>query len=353
MAEITDKQGIPGRIAMKYAVIRAAAAAVSLGALAVSGAQAADYKGATVTVLCPFGAAGGYGLLTTLVSKSLGAHLPGKPTVVAQFMPGGGGIKMANYLYNVAPKDGSVIALLYDNIPTAQLLYKDKGVKFKSEAFVALGSLAAYDPGVIGVRADAPAKSVAEAMKTEVVLGANGRGTNQYIIPNLMNRMLGTKFKVVVGYKGMGTIVAGIERGELQGTLGSYSIWQQMRPTWEKENKVRWLVQMAMERGTALKDVPLMQEVATSQSDKDVIVFITLGRTMAKGLFAPPKAPADRVAMLRAGVMALGKDDAFKAAAKKARVNIEVQPWQRLQKVVQATVSTKPEVVAAAQKLMK
>lgn len=311
------------------------------------------YKGATITVICPFGAGGGYGRLTLLVSKNLGQRMPGHPKVIAQFMPGGGGIKMANYLYNVAPHDGSVIGLIYDGVPTAQLLYKDRGIKYKSENFTPLGSLAAYDPGLIGVRNDAPVMNFADVQKTEVVLGAGGKGVNQYIIPNLLNKMVGAKFKIVLGYKGMSTVVGAIERGEVQGTLGSYSIWQQMRPKWVSEGKLRWLVQMSMERHKELKDVPLMQEVVKDQKFRDVITFLTLGRTMTKSLVAPPGVPADRAAALRSAVMAMGKDKGFIAAARKQRIHIQARPWQRLQKVVQATISTKPETVALTRKLMK
>lgn len=342
---------------MRTRILRASGAAIALFAcLGANQTAAADagafYKGATITVLCPFGAGGGYGRLTTLISKHLGKRIPGNPKVITQFMPGGGGIKMANYLYNVAPHNGTVMGLIYDGIPTAQLLYKDRGIKYKAEEFVPLGSLTAYDPGLLAVWKSAPVKSVAEAKKTEAILGAGGKGVNQYIIPNLLNQMVGTKFKIVLGYKGMSTIVTAMERHEVQGTLASYSIWKQMRPEWVKDNKLRWLGQMAMVRDKSLSDVPLLQELTSDKKYQDVFVFLTLGRTMTKSLMLPPGVPADRVAALRDGVMAMGKDEKFIAAARKQRIIIQARPWERVQKVVQATIDTRPDVIELTRSLI-
>jgi len=317
-------------------------------------AQADDfYKGRTVTVLCPFGSGGGYGILTSLVSRQLGQYLPGKPNVVAQFMPGGGGIKMANHLFNVSPRDGTVIGLIYDGTPTNQLLYKEKGIKYKAEQFIPLGSLAAYDPGVIALMQSAKASSIADAKKMQVIIGAGGRGVNQFIIPNMLNRAIKTKFKIVLGYKGMSTIVTAMERGEVEGTLGSYSIWEQVRPTWIKDGKVKFLVQMSMTRDPRMKDVPLLQEITDDRTTRGVFTFLTLGRTMQKALVAPPAVPADRVAALRTAVKAMAEDKGFIAAGKKARINVEWQGAERLEKLIRDTVTTDPEVVKATRDLTK
>jgi tripartite-type tricarboxylate transporter receptor subunit TctC len=332
------------------------AASLAALVLCLSGfhAQADEfYKGKTVTVLCPFGAGGGYGLLTTLVSKQLGRHLPGKPNVVAQFMPGGGGIKMANHVYNVSPRDGTVIGLLYDGTPTNQLLYAEKGIKYKAEEFLPLGSLAAYDPGVIALMQDAKANSIVDAQKMQVVLGAGGRGVNQFIIPNMLNRAIKTGFKIVLGYKGMGTIVTAMERGEIEGTLSSYSIMEQVRPTWIKDGKVKFLVQMAMERDPRMKNVPLLQEIADDQTTRGVFTFLTLGRTMQKALVAPPAVPAGRAAALRAAVKAMAQDKGFILAGKKARINVEWQDSARLETLIRNTVTTDPAVVEATRDLTK
>ena len=141
----------------------------------------------------------------------------------------------------------SVIGLLYDNIPTVQLLYAEKGVKYKSEKFVPLGSVGRYDPGVIGVRPNSPALTIADAKK-KVDTGAGGKGTNQFIIPNLLNKLVGTKFKIVTGYKALGEMMLAIERGEVQGSLGSLSFFKETRPERIRDGKLKWIVQLADER---------------------------------------------------------------------------------------------------------
>jgi len=334
----------------------ACAIVVALCLAGFGGARAADdaasfYKGATVTVLSPFGADGGYGRLVTLVAQHLGRHLPGEPKSVPQFMAGAGGITMANYLYNVAPHDGSVVGLLYDNIPTVQLLYADKGVKYKSEEFVALGSVGKYDPGVIGVRPDSPALTIADAKKKTVIIGAGGKGTNQFIVPNLLNKLVGTKFKIVTGYKALGEIMLAIERNEVQGTLGSYSFFQETRPEWIRDGKLKWLVQLADERDPALKDVPLLQETTDNKQYQDVFIFMTRARNMVKALVAPPRIPAARADALRKAIVDMVRDKAFIADAKRQRLEVAPGSWQKLEKLIRDTVKTDPEVVKLTKKM--
>ena len=332
------------------------AIAVALCLTGHAGARAADdaasfYKGATVTVLSPFGADGGYGRLVTLVAQHLGHYIAGSPKTVPQFMPGAGGITMANYLYNAAPRDGSVIGLLYDNIPTVQLLYAEKGVKYKSENFVPLGSVGRYDPGVIGVRPDSPALTIADAKKKTDIIGAGGKGTNQFIIPNLLNKLVGTKFKIVTGYKALGEIMLAIERGEVQGTLGSFSFFKETRPEWIRDGKLKWIVQLADERDPELKDVPLLQETTDNKQYQQVFIFMTRARNMTKSLVAPPGIPAARAAALRKAIADMTRDKAFVAAAKRQRLDVAPGSWQKIAKLIRATVDTDPAVVKLTKQL--
>jgi tripartite-type tricarboxylate transporter receptor subunit TctC len=332
------------------------AAAIALCLAGATAARAADdaaafYKGSTVTVLCPFGADGGYGRLVALVAQHLGRHIAGAPKSVPQFMPGAGGIIMANYLYNAAPHDGSVIGLLYDNIPTVQLLYADKGVKYKSENFVALGSVGRYDPGVIGVRPDSPALSIAAAKKKVDVIGAGGRGTNQFIVPNLLNKLVGTKFKIVTGYKALGEMMLAMERNEVQGTLGSLSFFKETRPDWIRDGKIKWIVQLADRRDPELKDVPLLQETTDNKQYQAVFIFITRARNMTKALVAPPGIPKARAAALRRAILDLTHDKAFLADAKRQRLDVAPGSWKKVQKLMRDTVHTDPAVVRLTRKM--
>lgn len=340
----------------RLAATAAAAIVVALCLAPDGGARAADdaasfYKGATVTVLSPFGADGGYGRLVTLVAQHLGRYIAGTPKTVPQFMPGAGGITMANYLYNAAPHDGSVIGLLYDNIPTVQLLYADKGVKYKSEHFVALGSVGRYDPGVIGVRPDSPALTIADAKTKTDIIGAGGKGTNQFIIPNLLNKLVGTRFKIVTGYKALGEMMLAIERGEVQGTLGSLSFFKETRPDWIRDGKLKWIVQLADERDPELKDVPLLQETTDNKQAQGVFVFMTRARNMTKSLVAPPGIPAARAAALRKAIADMTRDKAFVADAQRQRLDVAPGSWQKIEKLIRDTVHTDPAVVTLTRQM--
>lgn len=320
------------------------------GAMAQSAAD--FYKGRTITVLSPFGASGGYGRTVTLLAQHFPRHLPGKPNGVPQFMPGVGGIKMANYLYNVAPKDGTVIALLYDNIPTAQVLYPKRGVKYDSRKFTALGSLRTGDRGLLGIRPDAPVNTLDAIKGQELVMGASGTGSSQYIVPVVLNKTIGTRFKVVTGYKSIGKIFLAMEQKEVFGTVGSLSIFTQLRPDWVSKGGVKWLAQIGLSRHKKLANVPLLQDLTDNESHKKVLVFLSQGRAMAKGMVAPPGIPPERAKALRAAFDALVRDPEFLEAAAKGRIWIEPRPWTYLKEVIDATVQVDPEVLALTKSLI-
>lgn len=322
----------------------------ALGLVWAAGAAAESaagfYQGKTITVLSPFGASGGYGRTVTLLAQHFPRHLPGKPKGVPQYMPGVGGIKMANYLYNVAPKDGTVIALLYDNIPTAQVLYPKRGVKYDARKFTALGSLRAGDRGLLGIRPDAPVNTLDAIKRQELVMGASGTGSSQFIIPVVLNKTIGTRFKVVTGYKSIGKIFLAMEQKEVFGTVGSLSIFTQLRPDWVSKGGVKWLAQIGLSRHEKLANVPLLQELTDNEDHKKVLVFLSRGRAMAKGMVAPPGIPPERAKALRAAFDSLVKDPEFLAAAAKARIWIEPKPWTYLRDVIDSTVTVDSKVLA-------
>jgi tripartite-type tricarboxylate transporter receptor subunit TctC len=315
--------------------------------------SAADfYSGKTITVLSPFGASGGYGRTVTLLAQHFPRHLPGNPKGVPQYMPGVGGIKMANYLYNVAPKDGTVIALLYDNIPTAQVLYPKRGVKYDSQKFTALGSLRTGDRGLLGIRPDAPVNTLDAIKGRELVMGASGTGSSQFIVPVVLNKTIGTRFKVVTGYKSIGKIFLAMEQKEVFGTVGSLSIFTQLRPEWVNKGGVKWLAQIGLSRHKKLADVPLLQDLTDNEIHKQVLVFLSRGRAMAKGMVAPPGIPPERAKALRTAFDSLVRDPEFLKAAAKGRISIEPEPWTYLRDVIDATVAVDPKVLALTKTLI-
>ena len=191
------------------------------------------YKGKTLKVIVGSGAGGGFGLNGRLVSNHIGKHIPGKPTVVVQFMRGGGGTKAANYVYNVSPKDGSVISMPISSIVENQLL-RPKKIRFDATKFHWLGSITSL-ASVLSVWNTSPVKSLSEAKQKSIVLGGSSTNSSWYRMVKLMNPLLGTKFTFVTGYKGSKGVDMAMERGEVHGRAMVWASVKAKRGHWLKQ----------------------------------------------------------------------------------------------------------------------
>lgn len=328
-------------------------------ALALAGmsakAQAAPsaeqfYKGHNVTVLCPYSAKGGYGFLTRTIAQFLPKYLPGQPRGVPQFKPGAAGTVEAGYLYNVAPHDGSVIALMYDGIPTAQALGLQK-TNFDARNFIVLGSLNKGLIAALGVWKKTGVKTIQQAMKKQIVLGSNGTRSGQYILPYVLNQTAGTKFKLISGYKGSTEVFLAMERGEIDGLMTNYATYVQHHPKWIKEKRLNFLVQLGETPHPALKGVPMMYDLAKKKIDKEAIKFLINSRITGKAVIAPPGVPANRVSALRAAFGAMVKDEEFIKLMHKTKRRVDPRTWQEERDLILATVNAKPEVLARVREL--
>jgi tripartite-type tricarboxylate transporter receptor subunit TctC len=310
------------------------------------------YKGKAVTVMCPYSAKGGYGFLTRMIAEYLPRYLPGQPRGVPQFKPGAAGTVQAGYLYNVAPRDGSVIGLMYDGIPTAQALGLQK-TNFDVRNFIVLGSI---DQGLIaalGVWKKSGVKTVQETVKKQIVLGSNGTRSGQYILPHVLNQTAGAKFKLISGYKGSTEVFLAMERGEIDGLFTNYVTYLQHHPQWVKENRLNFLAQLGLKPHPALKGVPMMYDLAKSDVDKEAIKFLIYSRITGKAVMAPPGVPADRVSALRAAFAAMVKDKGFIDRMTKTKRQVEPRTWQQAHDLILATVNAKPGVLARVRELTK
>ncbi len=239
------------------------------GALAGAGARSpprprpmpvADfYKGKTVNLLIGVGVGGEYDLHARLSGRYIGKHIPGNPTVVPQNMTGAGGLKMANYLYTVAPKDGTSLGMMANNFPMMQAVGAN-GVQFDATQMAWIGSIA---PTVetMGVWHTAGVNSVEDARNKEVVAGASGRGAITFTFPTAMNEFLGTKFKIVTGYEGGNAINLAIERGEVQARNNTWSSWKVTKADWLRDKKIVIIAQ-AGPKAKDLPGVPSLTELA-------------------------------------------------------------------------------------------
>jgi tripartite-type tricarboxylate transporter receptor subunit TctC len=313
---------------------------------------AAFYSGKTIRIINAFGQGGQYSNLARLVSVHLPRHIPGQPGGVLQLMPGAGGLLQANYLYNVAPKDGTTIGLMYDNTPGAQFLESPDTVRYDARRFSALGSLNKGEAGVVGVLKRAGIGSIGDAKRKESVFGATGTVNGQYQIPHIMNKLFGTRFKLIPGFKTTAEIYLAMERGEIDGIYGGYEVIAEVRPAWIAERRFNWLAQLYDVRAADFPDVPLLQELAQNERDRFAFRFLALARVPGKTFIVPPGVPPARLAALRQAFTDMLNDPAFKTDIARSTQKLDPRSWQDAERIIRETVETPPEIVSYVRTLL-
>jgi tripartite-type tricarboxylate transporter receptor subunit TctC len=322
-----------------------AAAATLAWPLAAAHAQSVEkfFKGKQITIYIGFTPGGGYDLYARLVAQFMGRHIPGQPSIVAENMTGGGSRVAANYIYNVAPKDGTALATVDQAIPVQQAI-GDPTVKFDTKAFSWIGNVDA-DNNVTATYYTAGLKTIEDAKKKETTLGATGFNTSsQY--PTAMNKVIGTKFKIIFGYPGGADINLAMERGEVQGRgSNSWASWKATRPEWVADHKLDVLVQIGLTKAPDLPNVPLLTELAADPLDKAAFTILSSPPSIGRPIFGPPGVPAERVAALRKAFDDTMKDPDFIAAAQKAKLDLNPTTGENLQQVVANIVDAPKDVI--------
>jgi tripartite-type tricarboxylate transporter receptor subunit TctC len=315
--------------------------------LAVNAGGDNTFKGRTVIIYVSTGPGGGYDAYARLVARNLGRHLPGNPNVIVESMPGAGGLNLANYLYNVAPKDGSAIGTMQHTI-TYEALFGDQAVKFDARKFNWIGSIATFTS--VGVAwHTSGVKTIEDAKKKQIAMGASGAGATSFEYTNLMNHLLGTKFKILIGYKGSTAMYLAMERGELQGVAGTdWAVIRNDHSDWIKTKDIDVFVQFALKKSPDLPNVPLIGDLASSAEDKRVLHFVFAGLQFARPFLAPPGVPASVVAQLRSGFDAAAMDPALLAQAKKEQLDIEPADGATVQRLVGELYETPKPIVKRA-----
>ena len=302
-------------------IILAAVTAMLFCAAWPHGSRADDvadfYRGKTVTLLTPDAAGSGYDVYARMVSRFIGDHIPGKPNVVVQNMPGAGGLTEINYLYNIAPRDGSTFAMVMHGT-IFDPLFDPREVRYKIDDFRWLGSVTPIV--VVGAfRKDAPAQTAAQLFDREVIIGGSG-GTTIYL-PAAIDNILHTKMKLVKGYSSTNEILLAMERQELSGVVGIGMDSLQTVQNGGNVEKYNILFQMGTVRARGLPDVPLIQEFAKSDEDRAVLEAIFASFSIGR-VFVAPAIPDDRYGALQAAFEAVVKDPAFVAQALKQRSDV-------------------------------
>jgi tripartite-type tricarboxylate transporter receptor subunit TctC len=330
--------------AAKY--VLAAASGLGLALAAPTCAAADFYSGKTVTIIVSTGPGGGYDLYARTLSQHIGNHIPGKPNFILQFMPGAGGVKAANYVYTVAPKDGSVIALLSNGLPLVQLL---KGnVRYDVAKFNFIGRAAAMNAMTM-VSSNAPAKTLEDMRKTELVFGSTGKGQQSDLHPHALKNVLGfSKIKVVCCYKGSAAVNLALEKGEVHAHSSAWSSWKTSGAALIQEKKIFPLLEHGIEKSPDNPGVPLALDLARNELERDVLTLVSADAAVGRAFGTPPGVPAEIVTTLRTAFTKTMNDAAFLAEAKKRKMEIWPLTGEQLQMLVVKVIASKPDVIAAA-----
>jgi tripartite-type tricarboxylate transporter receptor subunit TctC len=336
-----------------FARLLCAAACVALGANAAAAEGAADfYKGKTVQIVVGFGVGGGYDLYARALSRYLGKHLPGNPNVVVQNMEGAGSVRAANFVYAGSPADGTVIAAVNQNMPMYQLL-GGAGAKFEAAGMQWLGSLTNSN-GLVYTWHTSGIRTLDDAKQQEVPMGAVGTASDSVIFPNLINEMVGTKFKPISGYAGSAQIHLAMERGEVMGRGGnSWASVQTANMSWIKENKINILVQVGFEKEPELPQVPLLLDLVNDEDRKGVIRVVSLPTALGYGHWVAPGVPKDRVAALRLAYAAVVKDPEFIKEAEKTGMVVRAQAGETLDGLVRQVTTAPRSVLDRTAQILK
>ena len=310
------------------------------------------YRGKTIHFVIGYAPGSGYDLYARLLARHYGQHIPGKPTVVAQNMPGAGSLAAANYLYEIAPKDGTYIGMTGRGTPMTPLL-GGKGATFKDEnSFTWIGSMN-NEVSVCVAWHTSGVKSIEQAMTRELTTSATALGADDTtVFPAVLNAMIGTKFKWITGYAGGAAMNLAMERGEVDGRCGwSWSSVKSTQPDWLKDGKISILLQLSLEKHPELQHIPSVMDFAKSDEQKKVLELIFARQVMGRPVLAPPGLPADRVKVLRAAFDATMKDREFLAEADKGQWEITPVSGEEIEKLMARIYATPPVVVELAQKV--
>ena len=299
------------------------------------------YAGKTITMLIGFGPGGGNDIWARMIARHIARHIPGNPTIVPQSLPGGGGLLVANQLYNVSPKDGTTIALINRGIPMEPLL-GGQGPKFDALKFNYIGSPDRDTPICVS-RTDSGVTTIEDLFARELVLGATGSGADSAIYPEFMGLLLGMKFKVVKGYKGSNEVRLAMERGEVQGICGSND--SIMNSDIARTGKISVLFQAAMTPDPRLKDVALGAKSARTEEERQVLELFFMRASLGRPFIAPPGLPAERVEILRRAFDRTMQDAAFLDEASKQSFTVEPLTGEQLAANVERAFKMPAEII--------
>src|SRR5712691_977308 len=338
-----------GRFLFRYQRAVFGLGAVAMALICSHPAQAAApaefYKGRTISIIIGYSAGGGYDLYARVLAQHLGKHIPGNPIVIPQNMPGAGSIKAANYVFSVAPKDGTVIGTFARGMASAALIGQ---AKFDARKFTWLGSVT-KDVTLCISWNTSPIKNWNDVMTKQFTAGGEGPAGDPDIFAKLYKNVFGAKIRLATGFPGTTDITLAMQRHEVDGLCGiSWSTVKSRYGDWVTEKKINILIQAAPSKAPDLPDVPLASALAKTTEQRQMLDFAVASEVLARPFVAPPGIPAERKAMLRAAFDATLRDPAFLADASKTMIDIDPVSGPEAEALVASLYALPKDVVTKA-----
>jgi len=325
---------------MEHQTALQTALAIALVALSAGSLRAQPlepFAGRTITIYVGYTAGGSYDLYGRLISRHLGAHLAGRPAVVVQNMPGAGSLKAANFLYEVAPRDGTALGVVVESTALEQAL-ANPAAQYDAAKFTYVGRVATSN-NIFMMWQSAKVQSIEDAKLAPALLAGTGPGSIAETIPKLLNAFLGTKFKLISGYPASTEAMLAMERGEVDGSSSSWAAVKVGKQDWLRERKIKIILQTTPERIAELPDTPSLGEIGTTAQDRQVFALYASGSAIGRSLIGPPGIPAERVQALREAFDAMIKDPDFVADIRKIDVELEPLPGAAVAQLVEQTLN--------------
>jgi tripartite-type tricarboxylate transporter receptor subunit TctC len=305
-----------------------------VGIAATASAQTPEqfYAGKTIDFVIGYPPGGSNDTFGRLLARHFGKHIPGKPTIVPKNQPGAGSFLAVNTIFNVAPKDGTVVGIGAPTIPLDEKL-GTQGVRFKTAELNWIGRIDSL-VNIVFMWKTSPVKTFADAQKIESTLSGTGVGSTVSIYPTVMNNVFGTKFKLVMGYKGSNEAMLAVERGEVEGHSTSWTALKVAHPDWIRDANVAILVQFALKRHAELPDIPTAVDLARNDEERAILSAVMNATEVGTAFFTTPGVPPDRLTALRRAFDAAMQDPELLAEAQRIKVGVSPMTGEDLQRLV-------------------
>jgi tripartite-type tricarboxylate transporter receptor subunit TctC len=305
----------------------------------------------SVAMIIGFGPGGGYDLWGRTVGRHIGRHLPGAPSVIPQNMPGAGSYAAASYIFNIAPKDGSVLGIIARDAALGPLSGAT-GARFDPTRLSWIGT-PTKETNVCVAYHTSQVKSVLDLYDKQLIVGDTGPGTGTRSYPKALNELLGMKFKLVGGFPASSDVFLAMERGEVEGICESLDSIKIRRPDWIPTRKISILFQGGAEPNPELDGVPFVLDLALTGEQRQALEFLYAGQGIGRPFVAPPDLPPDRLKMLRDAFKATMTDPAFVAEAQKSKLDLEPEDGDHLAVLIAKIYATPKPIVDKITSMIK